>query len=49
MSNNAPAQYREVKIGNRQFILRRPSAEITDKNVYTLQLLDCLNEIDKFA
>ena len=49
VSNNAPAPYREIKIGNRQFILRRPSTEITDKNVYTLQFLDCLKDIDKCA
>lgn len=49
VSNNAPAPYREIIIGDRQFILRRPSTEITDKNVYTLQLLDCLKDIDKCA
>lgn len=49
VSNNAPAPYREVTIGNRQFILRRPVVEINDSNVHTLQFLDCLKDIDKCA
>ena len=49
VSNNAPALHREVMIGDRKFILRRPSTTITDENVYTLQFLDCLKDIDKCA
>ena len=49
VSNNAPAPYREINVGNRKFILRKPTTEINDKNVYTLQLLDCLKDIDKCA
>lgn len=49
VSNNAPAPYREINIGDRKFILRKPTIEITDNNIYTLQLLDCLKDIDKCA
>lgn len=48
-SNFAPAQVREVNIKNRKFIIRRPVTGITEENVYTLQFLDCLKDIDKSA
>lgn len=46
-SNYAPAVVREVAIKNRKYILRRPVAEITEENVYVLQFLDCLRDIEK--
>lgn len=48
-SNYAPAQVREIAIKNRKYIIRRPVVQITDKNAYTMQLLDCLKDIDKAA
>ena len=48
-SNYAPALVREVSIKNRKFILRRPVVEISDENIYVLQFLDCLKDIDKCA
>jgi predicted transcriptional regulator of viral defense system len=48
-SNYAPAQVREISIKNRKYVLRRPVIEITEENVYVLQLLDCLKDIDKSA
>ena len=46
-SNNAPAQVREITIKNRKYVLRRPVTEVTEENIYVLQLLDCLKDIDK--
>lgn len=48
-SNYAPAQVREINIKNRKYIIRRPVIEVTEENVYILQLLDCLKDIDKVA
>jgi len=48
-SNYAPAPVREMTIKNRKYIIRRPAVEITDENVTTLQLLDCLKDIEKCA
>jgi hypothetical protein len=48
-SNYAPAQVREISIKNRKYVIRRPAIEITEKNAYALQLLDCLKDIDKSA
>lgn len=48
-SNFAPALVRKLTIKNRQFIIRRPVAEITEENVSVLQFLDCLKDIEKYA
>lgn len=48
-SNYAPALVREVSIGARRYVIRRPSTLITEENAYVLQLLDCLKDIDKAA
>lgn len=48
-SNFAPAPVRELTIKNRKYILRRPTVEITEKNVQVLQFLDCLKDIEKCA
>ena len=49
ISNYAPAPVRKVKIQNREFIIRKPTVEVTNENVMTLQFLDCLKDIDKCA
>jgi len=48
-SNYAPAQVREISIKNRKYVIRRPAVEVTEKNAYVLQMLDCLKDIDKSA
>lgn len=48
-SNYAPAQVREITIKNRKYVIRRPVVEVTEDNVYILQFLDCLKDIDKSA
>lgn len=46
-SNYAPAAVREIVVGNRKYIIRRPVVPVTEENVYVLQLLDCLKDLDK--
>lgn len=46
-SNFAPAVVREVAIGKRKYIIRRPVVPITNENKYVLQFLDCLRDIEK--
>ncbi len=49
ISNYAPAQVREISIKNRKYVIRRPVVEVTEENVYVLQLLECLKDIDRSA
>lgn len=49
MSNYSPAIVREVNIKNRKFIIRKPITEVTEDNVYVLEFLECLKDIDKTA
>lgn len=42
VSNNMAAKIREIPIGKRTFIVRRPVVPVNDENVYVLQLLDLL-------
>ena len=46
VSNNASAKYREISISDRQFVLRNSPLLIDSNNVYVLQLLDLLKNID---
>lgn len=48
VSNNCSAKYRDVEIGKRHFVLRRSPFEINLGNVYVLQLLDLLKNIDTY-
>lgn len=48
-SNYAPATVRELKIKDRNYIIRKPVVEVTEENASVLQLLDCLKDIDKCA
>lgn len=48
-SNYAPAVVREITVKNRRYIIRRPVVDVTEENVFTLQMLDCLKDIEKCA
>lgn len=48
-SNKAPANMREIVMRGRKFLLRRPVVEITNDNAATLEVLECLKDIDKCA
>ena len=48
VSNNTSSSPREVEIGNRRFHVRKPIEEITGDNVYVLQMLDLLKDLDDF-
>lgn len=49
VSNNMAAITREVKIGNRSFIVRKSKIEINESNFMILQLLDLLKELDMYT
>ena len=46
VSNNSSAKYREIEIGKIYFAVRKSNVEINTENVYVLQLLDLLKNID---
>ncbi len=48
VTNEASAKVREIDIKGQKFIIRKPKAEVTEENVYTLQFLDFLSYIDKY-
>lgn len=48
VSNNANSHSEEVLIGNRRFYVRKPIVQITKENVYVLQLLDLLKNLDAY-
>ena len=48
VTNEASAKVREIDIKGQKFIIRKPRAEVTEENVYTLQFLDFLSDIDKY-
>lgn len=48
MSNNTNSSDREVKIGNRRFYVKRPVTTITKDNVYVLQMLELLKNLDAY-
>ena len=48
-SKYAPAVVREITVKNRRYIIRRPVVDVTEENVFTLQMLDCLKDIEKCA
>jgi hypothetical protein len=45
-SNNTNSAPREVTIGNRRFFVKKPVAVVTAENVYALQMLDLLKNLD---
>lgn len=48
VSNNTNSSNREVKIGNRRFYVRKPVVPITKDNVYVLQMLELLKNLDAY-
>ncbi len=48
VSNNCSAKYRDVEIGKRHFIVRKSILPVNSANVYILQLLELLKNIDAY-
>ena len=48
VSNNTNSSPREITIGNRRFFVKKPVAVINAENVYTLQMLDLLKNLDVY-
>lgn len=48
VSNNTNSAPREVKIGKRKFFVRKPVTKITAENVYVLQMMDLLKNLDTY-
>ena len=48
VSNNTNSSDREVRIGNRKFYIRKPIVPITNENVYVLQMLELLKNLDAY-
>ena len=48
VTNEASAKVREIDIKGQKFIIRKPKAKITEDNIYVLQFLDFLSDIDKY-
>jgi hypothetical protein len=46
VSNNTNSAPREISIGNRQFLVKKPVAVVNAENVYVLQMLDLLKDLD---
>lgn len=47
-SNNTNSSAREIRIGNRLFYVRKPVVPVTARNVYVLQMLDLLKNLDAY-
>lgn len=48
VSNNTNSSGREVRFGNRRFYVRQPVVPITKENVYVLQMLELLKNLDAY-
>lgn len=48
ISNNTNSSDREIKIGNRRFYIKRPVVRVTKENVYVLQMLELLKNLDAY-
>lgn len=48
VSNNIAAKVREIPIGKRTFIVRKANIQVTEKNVYILQMLELLKNLDAY-
>lgn len=48
VSNNTNSSDREVRIGNRKFYVKKPIVQITKENVYVLQMLELLKNLDAY-
>lgn len=49
VSNYSSAVVRDVRIGNREFAVRRPRVHVTSQNYQTLQLLELLKDISVYT
>ncbi|MBQ7796339.1 MAG: hypothetical protein IJ374_07265, partial [Lachnospiraceae bacterium] len=49
VSNNMAAIVREVEIGNRKFVIRKPRVEVTNENYKVLQLLEILKDLENYC
>jgi hypothetical protein len=49
VSNNMSAIVREVRVGKRKFIVRKPTVNVTEDNYIILQLLDLLKDIESYS
>ncbi|MDO4283946.1 MAG: DUF6088 family protein [Eubacteriales bacterium] len=48
VSNNTNSPAREIMIGNRLFYVRKPVVPVTAENVYVLQMLELLKNLDAY-
>lgn len=48
VSNNSNSSPREIEIGGRKFLIRKSSIVINRENVYVLQLLELLKNIEVY-
>jgi hypothetical protein len=48
VSNNTNSAPREVSIGNRRFFVKKPVVVVTAENVYVLQMLELLKNLDVY-
>ena len=48
VSNNTNSSDREVRIGNIRFYVRRPIVHITKENVFVLQMLELIKNLDAY-
>jgi len=48
VSNNTNSSAREIVIGNRPFYVRKPVVPVTAENVYVLQILELLKNLDAY-
>lgn len=48
VSNNTKSAAREIEIGSRKFFVKKPVTPITAENVYILQLLELIKNIDAY-
>ena len=48
VSNNTNSAPREIEIGTRKFFVKKPVVTITAENVYVLQILDLLKNLDAY-
>ncbi len=48
VSNNTNSAPREIEIGKRKFYVKKPVEKVTAENVYVLQMLDLLKNLDAY-
>lgn len=48
VSNNIAAKVREISIGKRTFIVRKANIKVTEENVYILQMLELLKNLEAY-